>query len=414
MHLSALANDKFYLGDIKIIGNTKTSRAVIVNELGFKSEEMVSLKQIKEGVSNLQNTNLFSKVDHHLEVGGSSEDKVLVITVDERWTTIPIFKLSSGGGVSQITLGVYDPNLFGKFVEAGAQYERLGNTNSGVVWFKQPRLFGGRNGINLQVWTINRLRTKYKQDTENPEVKTGFLQSRDKFYLGYDREFSYRIRGHLFYEYNNDTFSDNLLSDEVRAIVSQTGLPPSSQFHFLGAGVDLGRLDYHSYLVDGNLLAASYRYGLSQTKSISDFWQSDFSFQYFKTYFSDLTFAQRILTGFTTTNVLQYWYYLGGLDRVRGFSDNRFAGRYFWLSNTEIRLPVWSRSWFVLQSVGFLDIVSTSEQFNQLDAVDGASAGVGFRVVLPKIYRSVLRFDYAVPLKKKDDMNFSFGVQQFF
>ena len=50
----------------------------------------------------------------------------------------------------------------------------------------------------------------------------------------------------------------------------------------------------------------------------------------------------------------------------------------------------------------------------KLRNVSGVSVGVGARIVLPKLYRFVLRLDYAVPLVKSDEMNFSFGIQQFF
>ena len=99
---------------------------------------------------------------------------------------------------------------------------------------------------------------------------------------------------------------------------------------------------------------------------------------------------------------------------MRGFSDNRFAGKYYWLSNTELRLPVYQHKWVVLQAVSFLDLVGVSDKPQNVFALEGASAGGGLRLFLPKVYRFVVRFDFAQPLKANDDMNFSFGVQQFF
>jgi outer membrane protein assembly factor BamA len=409
---SASAENTFFLEDIEVSGNKRTKKSVVMTELGFRAGERVSHEKIKEGISSLRNTNLFSNVDYRLE--GEKDSKTLFIDVSERWTTIPIVKLSSGGGAEHITLGVYDPNILGYYIEAGGQYERLGDTNSGVVWFKNPRMFNTKNGIDLQLWRINRLRTKYEQEIDEPVVSTGFLHSRDKVFIGYNREFSPTLIGKLFYEYNDDTFSDDLTSSKVQELVSQKGLPPSSRFHFIGAGIDFGRINYKGHLTDGMLLGASYRYGISTSEGIDDFWQSDLSFNYFKTIFTDATYAQRLLAGFTTTEVLQYWYYLGGLDRIRGFSDNRFAGRYFWLSNSELRVPVWQNDWFVVQTAGFIDIASTSETFSQLDSIDGTSAGLGLRIIFPKVYRLAVRLDYAEPIKNNDNRNFSFGVQQFF
>ena len=182
----------------------------------------------------------------------------------------------------------------------------------------------------------------------------------------------------------------------------------------VGAGIDIGRINYTGHLTDGMILGASYRYGISTSEGIDNFWQTDLSLYYYKTIFNDMTYAQRLLAGFTTTDVLQYWYYLGELDRIRGFSDNRFAGRYFWLSNSELRVPVWQNDWIVIQTTGFVDIAAASEAFSQLDSIDGASAGLGLRFILPKVYRLTVRLDYAEPIENNDNRNVSFGVQQFF
>lgn len=118
--------------------------------------------------------------------------------------------------------------------------------------------------------------------------------------------------------------------------------------------------------------------------------------------------------GWTDTEVLQYWYYLGGLDRVRGFSDNRFAGSKYWLSNSEVRLPVWRQGPLIFQYVTFYDVVAAAEETKGLNKASGASIGMGARVIAPDIYRFVARFDFAYNLLRRDDMPISFGVQQFF
>ena len=118
--------------------------------------------------------------------------------------------------------------------------------------------------------------------------------------------------------------------------------------------------------------------------------------------------------GATNTEALQYWQYLGGLDRIRGFADNRFSGSQFLLSNTEFRHPVFKRDWLVLQTVAFLDMVSRAEKVKELGTLDGASTGGGVRLFFPNIYRLTLRLDYATPLVKNDDINFSFWCSAVF
>ena len=64
----------------------------------------------------------------------------------EQWTENPCVPSSNLGSTtfkknpcSQLIAGVYDPNIAGRYLEAGAQIERLGDINSGVFWLKKPR-----------------------------------------------------------------------------------------------------------------------------------------------------------------------------------------------------------------------------------------------------------------------------------
>ena len=394
-------------------GLEKTRQEVIYGELGFKPGDTVEPGEIQQGLQRLRNTRLFSRVSSRLHQ--SSPGKAfLTVNVQERWTTIPIFKVSSGGGVSQTTLGVYDSNLFGRYLEAGAQITKLEDVYSGVVWFKNPRLFQKRLIWDLQLWNTSVVRTKYNQTLDEPIPITGFLHRRDQAYTALTWLFNSGWSFHLTSQLNRDLFSDDFLDPAIRDLLVSKPLPPDTEVWLNGLGVAWGQIDYRRYLEDGLQVGLDYRYGSSRTEGIRDFHQTDVSFEYRKSFLGRGTFAQRNLSGTTTTKVLQYWYYLGGLDRIRGFSNDRFAGRYYLLNNSEVRWVWFDKPKYVIQTVAFVDALSSGEEFRTLGTLSGASAGAGIRVILPKVYRFVIRLDYASPLQKEDDMNLSFGVQQFF
>lgn len=409
----ALAQD-FRVKEISITGNHKTKKEVILNEVGFSPGDRVSESRVLDAVKRLRNLGLFSQVTGKIEEGAEGESKRVRFELEERWTTIPVLKFSSGGGVQELTAGVYDPNLFGEFLEAGAQYQRFEDSNSGVLWFKNPRLWGSRSGIDVQAWRTNRIRFKFDQEADDPVVKTGFLQTRNKFFLGYTKELLDNLQGRLFYEYNRDVFSERTTSSDFVDTINSEELAPNSEVHFAGIGIRHGRVDVQSYLLDGSHLDFDLRYGISVTRDLDNFFQSNLAWTYYKTVNRDHTFAQRINGGVTNTELLQYWYYLGGLDSIRGFADNRFSGKYFWLSNTEYRVPVWRRPSFVMQAVGFLDLANATEEIKDFGNLKGASVGAGIRFFLPKVYRFVVRIDYAQTIKRNDDNHIGFGVQQFF
>ncbi|MGB0452257.1 MAG: POTRA domain-containing protein [Bacteriovoracaceae bacterium] len=402
--------ESFIVNQIQIEGNNRTQKDVILDEIGFKEGTKVSEDQIKDSQQKLKNLNLFS----FAQVRKSKTNNDVIITLKEKWTTIPVLKFSSGGDVNQTTVGVYDPNVFGRLTELGAQYQKLEDTDSGVVWFKKPRLNGEKQGLNFQLWKIDRLRTKYFQQPDDPIVKTGFLQKKQKIYFAYNRYLSEKLNLEGAYEYNYDEFSSELIPLEARDTVSSEGLPPSTKVHFLGAHINYGEVFHDQFLKQGDTLRLSLRRGFSEGASTKDFLQFDLSNEYFKILGKRHQLAIRTLIGATDTNILQFWYYLGGLDRIRGFADNRFSGKYAWLNNSEFRYYLWGNENFVFQTVAFLDLINTAERIKNFTSMNGASTGLGLRVTLPKFYRFILRLDYAEPLKKNDDNHVSFGVQQFF
>lgn len=407
--------DQVNLSAVQVIGHKKTNSKVILNEFGIKAPTIVCLTQIEEGVRRLERTGLFSQVQTNLISEETGESKNLELQVIEKWTTIPILKFNSGGGVSQFTLGVYDPNLFGEYLESGFQYESLGGAGSGVFWFKNPRLLGQRQGIDFQYWNTKRIRIKYDQKADSPEITQAFLLTREKVFLEYFRELQPQLKVFFSVESNQDQFSTDLLPSSVLDEVglNQT-LPISTDFLIPRIGFEYGQINGQPQLLRGSVLGISVSQAQSLSSLADHFFQADLSYQSYKSITPNLQFAQRLLAGATSTKVLQYWYYLGGLDRVRGFSDNRFAGRQFILSNSEMRYLIIEKPSYLIQVVGFVDIGAIGENAEDLKNIKAASAGAGLRLILPQFYRFVVRVDYAQPVLKTDDLNLSFGVQQFF
>lgn len=253
-------SDLFEVESLQIEGNIKTQSSVILNELKFAAGRAVCNEQISESLENLQGLGLFSSVSIRTVPSENNRVQVL-ISVEEKWTSIPIFKINSGGGVTQYTLGVYDPNIFGAFKEAGFQYENLAGTSSGVIWFKNPRLFDKRQGIDAQYWNTRRIRIKYDLESEDAKIKAGFLQRREKIYLEYFREFKKEITWKVSAEFNDDAFSsDNLPDDVIEKIELGMPVPPSTKFLISRIGTDVGRIRGEAQMLEGSLLSLSVAY----------------------------------------------------------------------------------------------------------------------------------------------------------
>ena len=406
---AANACDKHYVSAINIEGNQRTNGYIVKKLMKLDVPGCYSIEFIEAAIQRLKNLGIFVDVDYQFE----SSSGRLLIHVNERWTTIPILKFASGGGVNQVIAGLYDPNVFGHYIEAGGQVERLGETNSGVLWVKHPHVFG-KFSLFLQVWDINRIRLKYEQDRIDPEIKMGFLHHRKKQFVELSRNYSDDLVVGLRFEVHEDEFSERYIDDEVRKKNVLNPVPQNTLTHLSAVKVAFGQMNQHIHLFDGFQSTVDYEYASSKTPEVKDFYSLRVSTNYASIFAGENQIAHRFLAGATDTNVLQYWYYLGGLDRIRGYSDNRFAGRYYILSNLEYRHPVFRKKSYIVQASGFYDVLFSDESMAKLKDSDGESTGFGLRFILPQIYRFVARVDFAIPLKKRDEVPISFGVQQYF
>lgn len=387
-----------------IEGLKKTERAVVDTEIKICncSSNTEVLRQ------KILSTGLF----HTVSVSRRESNQIL-IAVEEKWTAIPILKFNSGGGVKQTTAGLYDPNLLGKRVELGAQYESIAEAPSVVLWSKSPRLLNSKFFLDLQYWDTNRIRLKYDQSANSPVLAKALLHESKKEYLGVGYEFLANLKSRLTFERHRDRFTTSYVPEETLNKVSGQVIPLPSEFFLLGTQVEWGRLDIAKHSPKGQLVTAFLKYGNSLLSHHSDFVSSRIEFLSYQ-HAANLIFANRVQMGSTNSKVLQYWNYLGGLESIRGFSDNRFAAAKFWLINSEIRKDFLTRPDYIIQGLTFADLTGIDEAGNKFHNLHAASIGAGVRLVLPKLYRVVMRLDFAEPILKEDEERISFGIQQFF
>lgn len=421
---------------IIVEGLGRTQRYVVTRELLFEEGDYASMSQIKESMTRLLNLGLFREVDWQLiskkaelvdgqppEQNPRRPARVLMIHVDERWTLLPFFTLLQGGGLTQFATGGSDINLFGRYLTAGVQYDRLGinetflqrggAANSFVVWFRDPRFLNTRTSAGIDLWSITRLRSIYEPDGT---LEGGFSLVRRVAILRFQREFQRWLYGGINLEWIDDDFSYDFIADETREtqIANFGGLPEGGRAITLRSNMRFGRVNRDDFYYDG----WSFTQWFGHTDKL---WGSDFRFSQMESIllgYKRIPFrgnlAARLRLGFTNTEQIQYLYYMGGLNRVRGYRDSQFRGNSYWAVNAEYRVAPIASRWFALQLVGFVDAGATSDRLNPFLELDATSVGGGVRIISPKIYGFVARFDYAYPIMNGAGGALSFGAQQFF
>jgi len=402
---------------IEITGLQRTEPFVIKRELPFSEGDIVTIEAIAEGLQRIRNTQLFVRVEHSIEKKSSlTEGAVLRIELEERWTTIPIAKFSSGGGVNRYTLGAYDVHVLGRYLELGGQYERLGSENSGVVWLRQPRLFNQRLELFLSLWDITRAETVYADLGKSNKIEGGLLVKRKRASVALEKEWLWWLKLGLILDYNRDTCSPNLLDTDEPAMRSEILANHERETTAVLPGVSLriGRLNHSGFLIDGVLFEHKTQVNNQAVGGTSNFSLNETSLVAFKTGPSRSTLALRLGAGWTDSETAQYYFFLGGLDRIRGYEAGRFYGRSYWTANTEYRQPFLERPLYILQGTGFVDALGIAHRQSEVDEITAASVGAGIRLIAPKIYRLTLRLDYARGIVQGGTQPINFGIQQFF
>lgn len=411
-----------YLNDIQVHGNTRTKAYVILRELEFKKGDLLTEALIAESKRRLLNLRIFTSVDfsyQFLTQKKSGKKFVnLTITVQERWTTLPILKAGDAGGTQFYTIGVYDINFLGRYLEIGAQYESLNGEPAGVTWFRNPRLFGERLLFGYDLWFINRNRELFDQ-AGSIDSTAAFSLEKNRYHFFLKKELAWWLELGIGLDLLQEEVNQDNLDDEQRAQNAQVGFDPTDESEqlFLEFTLRLGRLNFDNYLIEG--FQTDIEFKTAQEGLLTDQSESRWTIQ--SRNFWKLPHLQNIglnlKIGQTDTTLLQNEFFVGGLSEVRGFEDGQFRGNAFWQANAEYRVPSWTSPNFVLQHVFFYDVGNAGEKFSELfDETEESfhSLGTGVRLISPKVFRFNLRMDIAKTFGREGDSAFSIGLQQFF
>lgn len=97
LSFSLLAQEKYVIADIEIVGNKVTKEATVLRELSFKKGDTLTLQELaerfEESKRNIEKQWLFNFIDFKYEI---DQDLIVKITTIERWYVwpYPIFEIS--------------------------------------------------------------------------------------------------------------------------------------------------------------------------------------------------------------------------------------------------------------------------------------------------------------------------------
>lgn len=391
------------INEIRLVGLTHTKPEVVLTELDITPPAQLTEEELANSIQRVWNLNLFVQVKHQLDEG------TLTLILEDRWTLVPIAKFGGGGGVSFFSLGAYNPNVRGTYLELGAQYESLAGRDSFVAWFRKPQLFGNRRArIGADVWNLSRNRLFY--DRKREEIG-GFNSMRRRLNVFYDYFVTDFFRPGLALDIQQDETGESGLSADTLTRNQGSGrvVISKEEFQFLRLYATIGRQDVEEELIRGWAVLPNVQYQLNDSTHPLFIYRGDFLWA--KVLQARHNIAYRLSTGHHSRSTLSQDSFIGGLEHLRGFVDSQFQVSNFIFQNLEYRIPLRYSTHFTLQQVVFHDL-------GHLDGVMGnsfvQSVGTGFRFIFPKIYRLNLRLDLGFSYGQFPGSNFSFGLQQLF
>ena len=414
------------ISSIHFEGNSRTSDDVIEDNMDLKEGQKFSQLNLKSSLQNLKNLQVFSSIDIQIIKSLDDINKVdLIVNLDEKWTLLPYFLFGSGGGTSYLVLGLYETNFIGRLYTFNFTYGCKNDNCSSYLYFRNPSVFG--SAFNL-VNYITKEHNVFQIYDHNRNIVGTFANKRDMLNTFTDIKINPSFfLGVGFLYLNNNITSDGIsASDNATNQQNNYIFPVSTSSVALEGRLTLGKIDYDGMKADGaNFVSILDTTGQSYPSSSDNYtalnstllyYNSDINLGLFTIPLPKLSYlAIRENISITSSDVASQQYFIGGLDKVRGFYDGEFSGKYSWFSNVELRIPSYVSENLAIQHAVFSDAGYAADTFpNLMSHYTGVSIGTGIRILPLKINRVAIRFDYAYTLNPFHTFGFNFGLLQFF
>lgn len=348
-------------------------------ELTFAEGEEVSAAQWELLERRLWNLGVFSRVK--LEVkpeGGDRPLSVASIEVEDRFPITPVVRANFGGGQFFFWLGAAHINLFGRALEGRGFYERFGDQNGFHLHLLDPRFFNQRVAVMLEGEWLSR---------PQPQFVMRRAAVRSSVDFNAPGTFDDTLRVGLKVEGN---------LDELTPVpTSALPVPVNSKALFVGPWARLGRLDIDRLRYVHGFVELHADAFLSTDPAHPVAVSLTAEGQYFWALGERFNLGGRVLAAFERGARPQDRIYVGGLDKVRGYAYSEIRAQGSATANLEFRAVAFDSTWFAVMPVVFADGGLAARDTGELQPL--ASAGVGLRLMVPRLHRFGVRFEVAFP-----------------
>ncbi|MCC7479457.1 BamA/TamA family outer membrane protein [bacterium] len=392
--------------EIIVTGNDKTKQSVIDSQITHMSPGQVLTRyDLEQDVNDIYNTGLFEAVNPELEPSLVEGQVKVVISVEEA----PTGQAGIGLGYSTVnglqgTLSYSEKNLFGSGKQLAAQLIFSGREPGYQVSFSDP-YFTENSFWSIGAFNLHDRQQRFPSSPYESELE---IDTRG-FTGGYGRRLS-----------DTDTWQANFsVTDydyDIRKGDPFRGLTPRQRARLSASGETRKLGTNYTHDTRDNVFETTEGVYASGTAEFAGF-GGDFNFNKYTLEGREfmgfgpgvLGFRQRL--GFSTGDLPIYEEYrLGGVNSIRGVSEDLLTGSHSMLSNVEYRYRISD----MFGVVGFLDYGAAGESFSDMD--NAAGAGIGARIKLRALGIGSVRLDYGWELAGETGTNnrFHFFLGEMF
>ena len=422
--------EKYRVGRIEVLGNTKTRDKVIRREIRFAEGETYDSAKLKRSYERINNLNFFESVD--MTPKPKYEDKT--VDIDVKVKERPTGFFSIGGGYSSIdkfivTADITQGNLGGRGQYIKLKGELSGRSSLYELSYRDPWFMDKPISFSTGIYKTGRDYIEYSKKALG-------------FYLGFGKNLSEYWRGDITYNFERATINnvsesvaecqkkcDPLDTDCLNACVAKGEPPPiikdqegTEITSSISPSIVRDTRDNYLDTTRGSRNSLSLTFaGLGGSNAfIKSLVDSGWYFPWGDTTFmfrGRFGYAQGI---FGKELPLYERFYVGGLYTVRGLgfgeagpqdSGDPIGGTEELIFNTEFIFPIFPEAKF--KGLVFFDAGNSAESFSELTKLRYTS-GLGIRWISPV---GPVRIEWGYNIDKKPDESsskFEFGFGTFF
>lgn len=362
---------------IAVEGNSRTSRDVILRALDVRPGDTLdddALPALRQRVFNLR---LFRDVE--IAKRPADAGVVLAVSVEERWTLVPIPFVGASEGSVRAGLALLESNLLGRHKQLVLLGAHASSGSTVRVMYRDPAVLGTRGVLAVDL---------VAEDLER-EQADGF----DVTYAWRDRRLEASVRpGVRLTRRLALRAGPFVLLRESRAADGYATPPEAGRDLGVAADLELSGQDHRGWFDAGPLLRAYLRRSLPALGSDRRFTQASAQGAWSVAALADHA-ASGALAGFVADGdpVLDA-FALGGRPGSRGLREAGLWAERAITATLDYQVPLWRPGWGTVTALGFVDGGLATWR---ADETRWVAPGAGFRVYLRNVALPAIGLDLA-------------------